>query len=58
MQPGDAKSPWARDGGTVCEGERRARIVPFVGTEAENTTAGMIDEWHGPCGGLERVREL
>ncbi|KAJ7846575.1 hypothetical protein B0H14DRAFT_3454266 [Mycena olivaceomarginata] len=48
---------WWEEAFAACEGERRERLVPFVGSEAENR--GVVDgRRSGLCGGLEGVRGL
>ncbi|KAJ7846595.1 hypothetical protein B0H14DRAFT_2510622 [Mycena olivaceomarginata] len=48
---------WWENAFAACEGERRERLVPFVGSEAENK--GAVDgRRSGLSGGLEGVRGL
>jgi hypothetical protein len=48
---------WWEEAFAACEGERRERLVPFVGSGAENR--GAVDgRRSGLCGGLEGVRGL
>ncbi|KAF7337355.1 Peptidase A1 domain-containing protein [Mycena sanguinolenta] len=48
---------WWEDAFAACEEERRARLVPFVGSELEN--GGMVDaRKSGLSGGLEGVRRI
>ncbi|KAJ7351377.1 hypothetical protein DFH08DRAFT_957695 [Mycena albidolilacea] len=48
---------WWEEAFAACEGERKERLVPFVGSEAENK--GVVDgRRSGLSGGLEGVRGL
>jgi hypothetical protein len=54
---GRGEGRWWEEAFAACEVERKARLVPFVGSEAEN--GGVVDARRsGLSGGLEGVRGL